>query len=154
MLTSYCMAQPIAALFLLNPLELIYKTFCNLATDRYAWVGRDNAEVAYLNGFCWSSEIIAWNDLPLLLEGSTVHLPRPKNVYVTDMEISKENTIPFFATAKEPLTFVGKYNTREERETDMMSCRWNMFAFTHKIPLGEVKDTDPFLFCQTGNSWG
>ena len=76
-----------------------------------------------------------------------MHLPRPKNVYATDMEISRENTIPFFATTKEPITFVGKYNTRDERKTDIISRRWNIFAFTHKIPLSEVKDTDPFPHC-------
>ena len=125
--------------FLLNLFELIYKTFCNPAAGRYACVG--------LSICRWSSEIIAWNDLLLLLEGSTAHLPRPKNVYATNMEILRENTIPFFATTKEPITFVGKYNTRDERETDMMSCRWNMFAFTHKISLSEVKDTDPYPRC-------
>ena len=133
--------------FLLNPLELIYKTFCNPATGLYPWIGLDNAEVAYLNDFRWSSEIIAWNDLLLLLEGSTEHLPRPKNVYATDMETSRENTIPFFATTKEPIIFVGKYNTHDERETDMVSCHWNMFAFKHKIPLSEVKDTDLLPHC-------
>ena len=75
--------------FLLNPLKLIYKTFCNPATGRYAWVGLDNAEVAYLNDFRWSSEIIAWNDLLLLLGSLTVHLPRPNNVYATEMETSR-----------------------------------------------------------------
>ena len=63
------------------------------------------------------------------------------------METLRENTIPFFATTKEPITFDGKYNTRDERETDMMSCRWNMFVFTHKISLIEVKDTDPYPRC-------
>ena len=35
--------------FLLNSLELIYKTFVNPATLRYAWIGLDECEVAYLN---------------------------------------------------------------------------------------------------------
>lgn len=60
--------------FLLDPIELIFKTFVNLATDRYAWVGLDKCEVAYLNDFRWTPEIIAWSDLLLLLEGQTVHL--------------------------------------------------------------------------------
>ena len=55
--------------FLLNPLELIFKTFANPATGKYAWVGVDECEVAYLNDFRWSPELIAWNDLLLLLEG-------------------------------------------------------------------------------------
>ena len=123
-------------------MELISKTFCNPATGRYAWVGLDNAEVAYLNDFRWLLEIIASNDLYLVLEGSTVHIPRPKSVYATDMEISRENTIPFLQRLKTLKLLVSKYNTRNERETDMMSCRWDIFAFTHKMPLSEVKDTD------------
>ena len=37
--------------FLLNPLELIYKTFKNPPTGKYAWTGLDEYKVAYLNDF-------------------------------------------------------------------------------------------------------
>ena len=64
--------------FLLNPIEIIYKTFANPATGKYAWLGLDESEVAYLNDFRWSSELIAWNDLLFLLEGkqSTFHVQK------------------------------------------------------------------------------
>ena len=104
--------------FLLNPLELIYKTFINPATGKYAWIGLDEHEVAYLNDFRWSPELIEWSDLLLLLEGQTIHLPRPKNVFATDLCIPRENTIPIFATSKRPIEFFGKYNSRDEREND------------------------------------
>ena len=70
--------------FLLKPIELIFKTFRNPATGKYAFVGVDEKEVLFLNDFRYSSEIIAWSEFLLLLEGDTVHLPRPKNMYATD----------------------------------------------------------------------
>lgn len=133
--------------FLLNPVELIFQTFVKPATSRYAWVGLDECEVAYLNDFRWTPEIIAWSDFLLLLEGQTVHLPRPKNQFATDMLIDRTNTIPFFCTSKEPIEFVGKYNTRDERETDMMSSRWLSFQFSYQIPGEQMKDLEPCTTC-------
>ena len=133
--------------FLLNPLELIYKTFINLATAKYAWTGLDECEVAYLNDIRWSPELIDWSDLLLLLEGQTVHLPRPKNAFATDLCIPRENTIPIFATSKGPIEFYGKYNSRDERENDMLSSRWNTFQFSVQIPLSECKDMPACTHC-------
>ena len=45
--------------FLLNPLETVFKAFVNPATDKYAWIGLDGCEVAYVNDFRWSREIFA-----------------------------------------------------------------------------------------------
>ena len=133
--------------FLLNPLEVIFRTFMNPATGRYAWVGLDECEVAFLNDFRWSSECINWSDFLLLLEGQTVHLPRPKNQFCTDLEIHRENTIPFFATSKSPIIFEGKYNQTDQRETDMMASRWNTFEFTYQISISEVRQLDPCPSC-------
>ena len=133
--------------FLLNPLELIYKTFINPTTAKYAWTGLDECEVAYLNDFRWSPELIDWSDLLLLLEGQTVHFPRPKNVFATDLCIPRENTIPIFATSKGPIEFYGKYNSRDEHENDMMSSRWNTFKFSVQIPLSECKDMPACTHC-------
>ena len=44
--------------FLLNPLETL-KAFVNPATDKYAWIGLDGCEVAYVNNFRLSLEIFA-----------------------------------------------------------------------------------------------
>ena len=63
------------------------------------------------------------------------------------MCITRENTIPFFATSKAAIEYIGKYNSRDERETDMMSSRWNTFAFKHQIPHSEAKDMPPCPHC-------
>ena len=131
--------------FLLNPLELIFKCFMNPAAGKYAWVGLDQCEVAYLNDFRWSEELIKWNDFLLLLEGQTVHLPRPKNQFATDLEIERENTIPFFSTSKSPVEFIGRYNSRDDRETEMMNSRWRIFKLTKQIM--EIKDIPPCPHC-------
>ena len=125
--------------FLLNPLEIIFRSFVNLANGRYAWVGLDTCEIAYLNDFRWSTEIISWSDFLLLLEGQTVHLPRPKNMYATDLCISRDNHLSIFATSKCPVEFVGKYNVRDDHESVMMSTRWKVLTFTHQIPMAEAK---------------
>ena len=118
--------------FLLNPHELIYKTFMNPTTGKYAWIGLDEYEVAYLNDFRWLPEL-DWSDVFLLLDGQTVHLPKPKNAFTTDLCIPKENTIPIFATSKGSIEFLGRYNSCDERENDMMSCRWNTFKLGLKF---------------------
>lgn len=64
--------------FLLNPLTVIYDTFCNPATGSFASVGVDKAECIFLNDFRWCSQLIPWHDLLLMLEGHVVHLPAPK----------------------------------------------------------------------------
>jgi len=81
----------------------------NPATGKYAWIGLDECEVTYLNDFRWTPEIIAWiiawSDFLLLLEGQTVHLPRPKNQFSTDLCIDRTNKIPFFATSKSEIEY-------------------------------------------------
>ena len=132
--------------FLLDPLELMFKAFVNPTTGRYAWVGIDECEVAFLNDFRWTSETISWSDLLLLLEGQTVHLPRPKNLYATDLVIDRKNKIPILATSKYPIEFC-KYNVRDERECDMMATRWNTFEFSRTITEEEEVQLDACPAC-------
>ena len=47
--------------FLLNPLTLIFNTFCNPASGSFAWVGVQNAECIFLNDFRWSPQVIPWH---------------------------------------------------------------------------------------------
>lgn len=133
--------------FLLNPIEVIFDAFMNPATGRYALTGLDEKEVAFFNDFRWNPEIIAWSDFLLLLEGQTVHLPRPKNNFATDMVISRHNTIPIFATSKQPIEFVGKFNVRDDRETDMMASRWKVFEFTYQMEREEIIEMEPCRKC-------
>jgi len=60
-----------------------------------------------------------------------VHLPQ--NQFTSDMCIDRNTTIPFFATSKCAIEFIGKFNTKDERETDMMSSRWFTIPFKKQI---------------------
>eukprot|EP00794_Sanderia_malayensis_P001981 gene1981-biopygen1803 len=123
--------------FVLSPLTKIYKTFSNPATTSYAWLGVEDCEVIFLNDFRWSSEVIAWKELLLLLEGQPLHFPAPKTTYAQD--ICLERDTPVFATSKETIKFIGKYNQPDEKETEMMAARWKVFNFSHQIPEAEQK---------------
>ena len=123
--------------FLLQPLELIFNCFTSPAQGKYAWTGLDEAEVAFLNDFRWSKELIACHELLNLLEGAPCKLGRPKNVFATDLPIQRSKGIPFFATGISSIEFFGAYRQRNERETDMMDNRWKIFEFTHQIPQNE-----------------
>ena len=131
--------------FLLKPLELIFKTFSNPATDKYAWVGSDQCELILLQDFRWCPELINWKDMLLLLEGETVKLPAPKNHYSTDVCINTD--IPIFATSKSKVEYVGKFNSRDERETEMMDIRWKVFEFTKRIPEETQRQLTPCARC-------
>ena len=112
--------------FLLNPLKVIYRTFCNPATGTFAWVGVENAECILLNDFRWSAQTIPWHDLLLMLEGDVVHLPTPKTHYSTDKDT------PIFATGKGPLIYV-KNGVIDQQEMDMMSSRWRILKLHCQI---------------------
>ena len=90
--------------FILNPLNLIYKTFSNPASTSFAWVGAENCEILFLNDFRWSSQILAWHDMLLLLEGQTVHLPAPKSHYAQDIVFDSDT--PVFCTGKQELQYI------------------------------------------------
>ena len=57
----------------------------------FAWVGAEEAELLFLNDFCWSPQIVPWHDLLLLLEGEPVHVPAPKTHFlqVTDQYLQQ-----------------------------------------------------------------
>ena len=131
--------------FRLKPLELIFKTFSNPATDKYAWVGSDKCEVILLQDFRWCPELINWKDMLLLLEGEIVKLPAPKNHFTTDVCIN--TGIPIFATSKSKIEYVGKFNARDEKETEMMDMRWKVFEFTKRIPEEMQRHLTPGVRC-------
>ena len=126
-----------AKTFLLSPLQIIFKAFSNPSNDKYAWVGADDCEVIFLNDFRWSPELIAWKDFLLLLEGTIVHLPSPKNHYSKDVCIEKDT--PIYATSISEIIYSGKYNQRNTMEDDMMAARWKIFRFRHQIAESEQK---------------
>ena len=100
-----------------------------------------------LQVFRWGSELICWKDLLLLLEGENVKLPSLKNQFATDVCINTE--IPIFASIKAKIEFVGKHDTCDDRETEMMDVRWNIFDFTDRIPQADQKIITPCPRCLT-----
>lgn len=52
-----------------------------------------------------------------------MRLARSKNQFATDMVTDCNNTLPFIAASSKPIEFVGKYNVRDKRETEMMDSR-------------------------------
>ena len=134
-----------AKTFILAPLTMIYNTFTNPSNDKYAWIGAEKAEVIFLNDFRWSPDMIAWKELLLLLEGQTVHLPAPKNHYSSDISIDAQT--PIFATGKSMIKYVGKYNTQDPIEDEMMSVRWRTFEFFRQIRQHEQLDIQPCAKC-------
>ena len=104
--------------FMLKLLQGIYKVFSNPANDKYAWVGAESAEAIFINDFRLSSELITWQNFLLLLEGEAVHLLSPKNHFAKDVCITTD--VPLFATGKSEVTYIGKYNKTDDRETEMI----------------------------------
>ena len=134
--------------FLLDPLELIFNAFFNPATTKHPWTNLENKEVAFLNDFRWSPERIVWRDFLLLLEGQTVNLPHPKNQFARDLLIDRSNTLAIFATIKGPIKYVGIFSLQDDRETDMMASRWQMFSFFHEIERPRVIKPCPRCFTE------
>ena len=120
--------------FLLNPLNVVYRSFSNPATSTFAWVGAEKAEVIFLNDFRWNPQIIQWHDLLLMLEGQPVHLPAPKSYFSKDLEFTRDT--PIFCTTKHDLGYV-KGGVIDERETEMMAVRWHSFQFQRQIREAE-----------------
>ena len=92
----------------------------------------------------WDLQIVGKPSL-LLLEGQTVHLPTPKNHYTQDISIDSD--VPIVATGKVPIQFVGRYNTRDKREDEMMAVRGKVYEFFPQIPAHEQKEMQPCPKC-------
>lgn len=131
--------------FILAPLKMIYKAFCNPASaGTFAWVGVSDCEVIVLNDFRWHPSTIQWGDMLQLLEGDTVHLPAPKNFWQKDIELT--NDTPVFATADAPMVLV-KCGSVDHANTQMMSVRWRFFNFWKQIPQQKQVSLTPCPCC-------
>ena len=76
----------------------------NPSTNRFAWVGVEQAEIIFLNDFRWSEKLISWQDLLKLLEGDAVHIAAPKTHFSKDIVMDKDT--PIFATSISPIRFL------------------------------------------------
>ena len=130
--------------FIILPITIIFNAFSNPATNTFAWVGAEKAEVIFLNDFRWQAQLIPWHDLLLLLEGGLVHLPAPKTHFAHDLTL--DGITPVFATSKHAIMFV-KGGAVDERETEMMAVRWKEFSFRSQIPATEQQHVPPCGHC-------
>ena len=94
--------------------------------------------------FCFVLQIIAWNDLLLLLEGQPVHLPAPKSHFARDLFLTSD--VPIFCTSAHQIVYV-RGGEVDERETEMMSVRWRNFTLHHQIPQTSQKQVAPCARC-------
>ena len=113
--------------FPLELLEQISNCFTNPVQGKYGWTGLNETAVAYINDFRWWEELIAWQELSNLLEGTPCKLSCPKNIFATDIHIPRSTAIPIFAAGICPIEYLGAYGLRDERETVMMDSRWRIF---------------------------
>ena len=58
-----------------------------------------------------------------------------------------DHDVPIFATGKSRITYVGRYQSTDERETEMMSVRWKVYELFQQIPEHEQKNIPPCGKC-------
>ena len=58
-----------------------------------------------------------------------------------------KHNLPIFAKRKEKISYVGRYQTTDDRETEMMPVHWKYFGFKKQIPEAEEKDIQPCGKC-------
>ena len=65
----------------------------------------------------------------LLVEGQTVQIPTPKNIYARDIYLDRDT--PIFATGKAEIKYTLANSTplADEIENEMMSVRWRLLKF-------------------------
>ena len=78
----------------------------------------------------------------LLLEGHTLDLPEPKNHSANDICINKD--IPVVTTSKDVTKFIGRYNTTNEVENDMLAVTWHVYNFIKTIGLVMEEDVPTY----------
>lgn len=130
--------------FLLLPTTVIFNAFTNPAKTSFAWVGVEEKELIFLNDMRWSETTIEWGMFLNLLDGNEVRFPRPKNFHASDIVMSRNNTLPVFATSIGKIKFHGE---NEDIENDMMDSRWIFFHLFHKIAKKDQIKLNPCGRC-------
>ena len=90
----------------------------NPSATFYAWVGLEECKIAYLIDFRYTLEWIKWSDFLLLLEDRLwTFLVLKINFQVNSQFCEIIEIIPFFATSKSPIEYIGKYDVHDDLET-------------------------------------
>ena len=128
--------------FLLEPLTEVFEERCftSPANTRFSWCGIENADVALLQDFRYSPELIDWATLLRLLEGTTVKLPLPRNYFKNDLVLPSSNKISIFATSKDEI--LPPY-LDDELELEMMRNRWKTYKLSYRFSEEESIECQP-----------
>ena len=112
--------------FLLMPLERIYNVFFQPSSGSFNWLHAPNAEVLFLNDIRYEEkgdqEVMPWRQFLNLLEGCTVNIRRPGNIYDGDLAWT-DSSAPIFATAENPIVRI-KHGAVVPGETEQIQERW------------------------------
>ena len=68
-------------------------------------------------------------------------MPAPKNLYANDICISSD--VPVFATGKSPIKYIGRGQSGDVIENEMMDARWKFFKFHAQIAEADQKGWHP-----------
>ena len=136
---------------MLKPLKHILSDsiFESPANGKYVWARCEKAKMFLLNNFRWSKDLIRWHNM--LLEGETLKLPAPKNIYIENIVISTD--VAIFQTSKSSSKYRGSYNAsvwrqgQGDRETEMMAVRLKNYNFGHQFSQPEQKNLPPCPRC-------
>ena len=79
-----------------------------------------------------------------MLEGQPVHLPAPKSHFCKDIVFDKDK--PIFGPSKYELVFV-RGGVVDERESEMMKVRWQIFHLSCQILQQHQKAVPPCGKC-------
>ena len=140
--------------FLFDPLEELFKAMTTPAS-KYGWADAADSEVIYLNDFRYGpgnagsdgTGLIEWDTLLRLLDGSSVKLKRPRNVYSSDVELKRTNTIPIFGNGSKFIESIAPSLEDRVREQTMMNARFIIIRLTHRVPQEQRVDCEPCPSC-------
>ena len=81
----------------------------------------------------------------LLLEGKTLKLPAPQNLFTEDIIICTDQAI--FATCKAAIVYQGPDKKTNLQDDAMMRVPWKTFNFTHQFSEENQKQVNPCGRC-------
>ena len=134
--------------FLLRPLQKIFNTLTNPASNSFSFAEVVKNEVILLDDYRYNrGKPLAWKDLLLLLDGATLHFSQPRNHFFSDVCLADTNTIPFFATGKGLPEYVDEAGKGDKMEDEMARVRFKIFLCFKSRAGAEVKECLPCGRC-------
>jgi hypothetical protein len=134
--------------FLLRPLQKIFKTLANPASNSFSFADVVKNEVIFLDDYRYNrGKPLTWKDLLLLLDGATLNFSQPRNHFFSDVCLPDTNTIPFFATGKGLPEYTDEGGKGDKMEDEMLRVRFKIFLFFKSREGNEVTECSPCGRC-------